>query len=588
MGGRKPAVGMRGGKDDYMGFPFNLRDPRLADIQACICLFLFVIIAGLATDPFFEMGVNDDWSYSQIAVGFAQTGRIAYGGWPASALLIQTPYGALLTKLFGGSFVTHRLGTLFLSGFIPILVYRLGLRFVLPREMAFFGAMTVGLSPLFIPHAVSFMTDSYGCLFLLAAIYTGVKSVAQTRPLTGAALFSLAMLLSFLGGMNRQAVWVTGPAIAGAYCFSTRKHYRHVLWGIALLTIFIGSCGLILSWLKQQPGFRYEMMNRQTLRLRPSELYLVVRAYGRLLLTTVVFAIPALSSGVALIRRRPAQVLLASLAAVAVFAATFWYTGLIFPYLMNVVTQYGLFWPGFFLPGRGPVILPTTVCRLVTAVALGLLFVLFVNWFSTASGVNEKSLRACPFSFRWDEVTTAAILIPVGSVAGYLFVLMGRAKDAGLFDRYSLPILPLLVLGILAVWQSCGLRSPGLAAWAVLILFGIYGVSITHDHFEQLRAQLRAVEMLEEAKVPRERILAGFEDDMWTQVALDGRLGSPGQVPPNSVHMWYLIHTPRIKPLYFLATSNVPHMFSCKFEPVHYSAWLSPRDRQLLILCPDP
>jgi hypothetical protein len=123
------------------------------------------MMAGLATNPFFEMGVNDDWAYSQLAVGLAQTGRIAYRGGETAALLVQVPYGALLTKLFGGSFVTHRLGTLFLCGFIPILVYLLGLRFALQRKMAFFGAMTVGLSPLLMPHAVSFMTDSYGCLF---------------------------------------------------------------------------------------------------------------------------------------------------------------------------------------------------------------------------------------------------------------------------------------------------------------------------------------------------------------------------------------------------------------------------------------
>jgi len=370
------------------------------------------------------------------------------------------------------------------------------------------------------------------------------------------------------------------------------------VWGAALFAL---CCWLVLHWLKQQPDFGYEMLSGQTLAMRPSELYRAFRAYVGLLLTTVVFAMPALFLGVALILRRPVQAVLASLSIAAVFAATFWETALIFPYLDDVVTQFGLFPAGLLLPGRLPVILPATACRLVTAVALGFLIALCVNCLSAARETAGKSFRAGSFSFRWEERTMAAILIPVGSVAGYLFVLIVRAKGSQLYYRYCLPILPLLVLVIIAVWQRCGLRSPGLVAWAVLVVFGVYGVAITHDHFEQVRAQLRAAKILEEAAVPRERILAGFEGDMWTQVALDGGLAHGadplGHVPPN-LHqawylrytlpqVWYLKYTPRIRPLYFLATSSVPHMSSCKFDPVHYFTWFSPHDRQLLILCPE-
>ena len=574
-----------------MNFPFHLKDARAGGLIACACLFLSVILAGLATNPFFEMGVNDDWAYSQFAFSFAQTGQIAYVGGTTTAALIQTPYGALLTKLFGGSFVTHRLGTLFVSGFIPILVYRLGLLFALEREMAFFGAMTVGLSPLFLPHAVSFMTESYGCVFLLAAIYAGVRAVLETAPFRAAAWFSLAMAISFLGGMNRQVVWVTGPPIAVAYCFSKRKQHWQALWGLAFLIAFFGGCWLVLTWLQQQPGFFYEMVGLQILGSGPAELRAVVGGYAALLLTAAVFAIPALSAGVTLTRSRPAEMLPAVLAAGIVFAASYWTSRLIFPYLPNVVTEYGLFRPGLLLPGGLPVILPATIRRLVTAAAVGLSFALLGNWFSTAREAIRKSRQALASCFRGEDATAAAIFIPVGTVAGYLFALLGRAKTSELFDRYSLPILPLLVIGILGAWQNRGVRSPALAAWAILILFGVHGVAITHDHFEQVRAKLRAKKLLETAKTPRERILAGYEDDMLTQVALDGMvyLGPdlPAQAQAVSLHVWYLKMVPRIAPLYFLATSNLRHMSTCGFEPVHYSTWLPPRDRQIWILCPE-
>jgi hypothetical protein len=182
------------------------------------------------------------------------------------------------------------------------------------------------------------------------------------------------------------------------------------------------------------------------------------------------------------------------------------------------------------------------------------------------------------------ELKTAAMLMSAGSIAAYLFVLILRAKKDELYDRYALPMLPFLILGVLALCQKSGLRRPGLAAWMALTLFGVYGVAITHDHFEQMRARLRAVRALREAEVPRESILAGFEDDMWTQVALDGNLA---WLPKSNPPIWYLKSITRIKPSYFLATSGVPHMSACKLPPVNYSTWLSPRNRQIMILCPD-
>jgi hypothetical protein len=395
-----------------------------------ICLFLSVIAAGLATNPFFQSGVNDDWAYSQIAYRFAQTGHISYGGWPASAVLIQTFYGALLTKLFGGSFVPDRLGTLFLSGFIPVLVYRLGLQFGLRRQMALFGAMTFGWCPLFLPHAVSFMTDCYGCLFLLASIYAGMRSLAETNLPRAAALFALAMLLAFIGGMNRQAGWVSGPAIAGGWCIARRKQYPYVLLGATLLGIFCGGCVLVLDWLQRQPDFRFEMLSLQTLTFSQSELSVAARGYGGLILTAIVFAIPALCVGVSLMRR-PWELLVASLTLGVVYALSFRDKLLVFPYLSDVVTEHGLYCPGFVL-GRMPDVLPDFVRRLVTTVAGGLLFMLCSNWLRTARIKQDRSGHA---SHADGKMTAAALLVPVGSMAAYLFVLILRAKKDDIYDR---------------------------------------------------------------------------------------------------------------------------------------------------------
>jgi len=562
-------------------------------LGACICLYLAVIVAGLATNPFFDMGVNDDWSYSRTAMDLARTGHIHYFGWSASAMLAQLPYGALWIKLFGGSFATLRVATLALSGLIPVLTYWLGLECSLERRMAFFGAMTVGLSPLFIPHSVSFMSDSYACLFFLASMLLAMKSIVHRPPVPAAALYALAMLSSLLGGATRQVFWVTAPVIAAAYCFFRRGKSFEKVWGGGVLVAYIACCVFILHWLRQQPNFLYENLNLQMLALSRQGLMNVIHQYGGLILTALVFAIPSLVPAARL--RLPAlDVACAVLVAGVVFAATFWLRALIFPYLNNVVTQYGLYQPGLLLPGALPVILPATFCRAITAAVAGLLFLLFSHGRApAASGVDDAPVTGPTEDSSVHSpragTGTAILFLWTGSTMAYLFAFIGRAKAADLFDRYAMPFLPLLILGILIVLQRNGVPDPGRAAWAMVLLFGVYGVAITHDHFEQMRTQRLALNLLKDARIPRENIVGGMEDDMWTQVDLDGRLiatpDASGADLPVYLHPGYLKLTPRIKPHYLISTSNLPGAAGCKFEPLVYSTWLFPRDRELFVLC---
>src|SRR4051812_9573612 len=83
-----------------------------------LSLFGLIIAAGLATRPFVDLGFNDDWDFTRLAMNFAQRHQIVYSGWSAVALLVQVVYGALLSTLFGGTYTVYRLGTLFVSGFL--------------------------------------------------------------------------------------------------------------------------------------------------------------------------------------------------------------------------------------------------------------------------------------------------------------------------------------------------------------------------------------------------------------------------------------------------------------------------------------
>ncbi|HXJ39245.1 MAG TPA: hypothetical protein VNH18_08190, partial [Bryobacteraceae bacterium] len=92
--------------------------------------------------PFANCAFNDDWSYSHVALQFAQTGRFHYNGWGSPTILFQTLWGAAWIRLFGFSFDVLRAATIpFALGFV-VLVYALGRKVGLTRGLALFAAIT--------------------------------------------------------------------------------------------------------------------------------------------------------------------------------------------------------------------------------------------------------------------------------------------------------------------------------------------------------------------------------------------------------------------------------------------------------------
>src|SRR3954454_9212634 len=124
---------------------------RLYPIICCLVTLFCVLIAY----PFAATGFNDDWSYSQVALKFAETGHLRYNGWGPAMQLFQALWGAGWIRLFGFSFDLLRLVTLpFSLGFVW-LTYALGRKAGLRPDLACFGALVVGTCPLYIPLAAS-------------------------------------------------------------------------------------------------------------------------------------------------------------------------------------------------------------------------------------------------------------------------------------------------------------------------------------------------------------------------------------------------------------------------------------------------
>lgn len=131
--------------------------------QACGAVVVACILCSL---PYAEMGFIDDWSYVKTAFEYARTGHFVYNGWATAMLGWQVPWGALFAKMFGYTFSAVRASMLPVALASVWLFFALLVRFGISRRNAAFGALMLGLSPLFVPLAASYMTDVSGLLGL--------------------------------------------------------------------------------------------------------------------------------------------------------------------------------------------------------------------------------------------------------------------------------------------------------------------------------------------------------------------------------------------------------------------------------------
>lgn len=228
----------------------NHPSPSIRNGFLCTLVFLACY---LASWPFAEMGFVDDWSYAKSAQVFARTGHLVYCGWDTPILGWLIAWGAFFVRLFGFSFTTVKLSTLPVAMATVFFFHSLLVRFGSSSRNAVIGALTLGLSPLFLPLAASYMTDVPGLFIVVLCLYCCRRAVdAQSTAATHAWL-TLAASANVVGGTVRQAVWLGALVMVPATAWFLRKR-RAVLATGALL--WLGSLAAIFAmerWFNRQP-----------------------------------------------------------------------------------------------------------------------------------------------------------------------------------------------------------------------------------------------------------------------------------------------------------------------------------------------
>lgn len=536
----------------------------LCPLGCCAVVLLLVLIAY----PFADAGFNDDWSYAQIALIFAKTGHVHYNGWTWASLVFQTVWGALWIRIFGFSFNVLRAATLpFSLGFVW-LVYALGRKAGLRRELACFGALAVGTSPWYIPLAASFMSDIYGCFFTALCLCAAIRSAESAEGRSAAVWLWVLAISGILGGSDRQIVWAAPVALIPYLLWVRRSDRRFWLQAILAYTVCLTSLAALTVYFMPAYAPLYSIGTQTTGAILRNSL-VTSAGLASLFLASVQMALPCFLcfapfwGDVGRLRRIAGMIGLSGVISFALVCAVGG-TG-IFPFARSVLSEYGVLSRGVDALGYRPVLLAPAIrfALSMLVVFVGLAFCSLVG--HAHAGIARSRL-------------VVFALVP----ALYVPLLIPGTMARHVHDRYMLPLVPILVLVVLLHFQCRGRRIP-LAAWAGLVILAAWGVTATHDYAAALRTRVEVAQCLQRRGVPRSRISAGYEYDGWTELQLSGTIGAPhGSRWNYSNRFWFWNYTRALDPEYVISDSQVENQSSENLLKVGFIAWTPPFRRAVI------
>jgi len=546
----------------------------------------------LASWPFAEMGFVDDWSYVKTAFVFARTGHIVYNGWATAMLGWAIPWAALFIKLFGFSFTAVRLSTLPLAMLSVYLLHASLVRFGITARNAIVGALTLGLSPLFLPLAASYMTD-IACLFcILLCLYLCQRALAAHSDRATILWLACAALTNIAGGTVRQIAWLGTLVMVPSTAWVLRrragvKRTACLLWIGSVLSVL--AC---MRWFERQPYALPEKIAQGP--VTGTMLGHMLAELLKVLLCLALVTFPILAAWIPILRSlnrsaltRIACILVAMGAASIVLGNRGSLEHRIMPWLGHVIGTLSIFSSTGEMLGSRPV-------TLTLPMRVGLSLVVMAAMLTLVEQMLAKPRRRN--GSRAASLHEALWILGPFAIS-YVVFLLPRALYSVVYDRYLLGLMPLAVIMLLLVHQRWVAEQLPAVTVAALSLFALYAIAGTHDWFALNRARAAGVAQIHASGVPATSIQGGFDYDGWTQIEAAGYINDVRlRTPANSYHvnlsplqlseqcrLNFAEYTPAIHPKYFVVFEPMTCLAPSKYPPVTYRTWLPPFQRMIYI-----
>ncbi|MGD0461775.1 MAG: phospholipid carrier-dependent glycosyltransferase [Tepidisphaeraceae bacterium] len=546
---------------------------------ACLCGGI-VLAAFLVVNPFAPMPFDDDWSYAFSVRELLRNGHLVYNGWSAPLIITHVCWAALFAKIFGYSFVVLRFSTLPLVMGCGFLAYLLARSADLPPAWAFFFFLLLCLSPLFLPLALSFMTDAPALFYTLLCLYAFVRTAQSQRAPICCAWLAGGIVFGIIGGMGRQTVWVV-PLSVVPYLLLRRRRQAWFLAAAAVgWMLVVADICFSLRWFDRQPWVYLDppilLGLRQSLRQPGIAFNNLVMVCFTTVMLVLPAALPFASASMARLWR------LRNTWRGALTAVTICLLSLgialhpsfgMAPWLFNVISVHGVI-GNLELSGHRPVALPLPARGCISALVLASCYFLLARIieFAFEPGACLARMRG----FFAQPSPALPILAIFGSVYFALMFLRSGQEDI-VFDRYCLPLIPCLAIPLLRLYK------PRAIAWSLLAIYIAYGLASTQDNLALAAARRAAVNRLEAAGVPSTEIAAGFEYDFYTQLEQAGHVNRYGiRNPPNAFNE-FQGYTPALKCRYRVEYAPDADTLPSPFGSIDYASWLPPFHRRVFI-----
>ncbi len=533
---------------------------------------LVVVAFVLACRANVEMGYIDDWSMARTARIFAQTGHFVYNGWAAMPEGWQIVWAAPFIKLFGFSYTVVRFCLLPIVFLTIYLFQQCLVRFGLTELNASFGALTLGLSPFFLPVASSFMTDIPSLMVLILCLFQCQRAIAAATGRGTIFWLMVAAFTNLVGGTVRQTAWLGVLLIVPSVGWMLRRR-RGVTVAAFSATAVSGVCIFaFLHWYAAQP---YSVPEKFFIFSISGQV--LVHLFGQFLnmfLFLLIASLPILAAflhAMGRLSRRIFWSIYFSLAAFVLLASVaIRKSGL----LGIVAASYGIHW--------------TLAAEAIFLGAMALVFA----WIRRSAGGEQLRDNNGPVS----KASYSDVLWLLGPYTlCYLVLLIPRGATGSLLDRYVLGLAPLPIVCLLKIYQDrIGTVIPKMA-FAVLAMVAFFGVGKADKRYAENRARLKAVSVLLARNIPRTAIYNGFEYDCETQLDTTGYVNEPKlEVPASAYHpntptvpfpaaALDPSLSPSVVPEYYLVPSPEPFLVPTKYPPTNYRTLLPPFDRHIYI-----
>lgn len=561
----------------------------------CGCLVILAVRCAL---PLAEMGFCDDFSYVKTALVYAQTGHLVYNGGATAMLGWQIPWGALFIRLFGFSFATARWSTLVTALATEWLFFLVLIRFGISRRNAYFGTLLLGLSPVFIPLAASFVTDISSLFVIVLCIYLCRRAVDASTDSAAIGWLVAAAATNVAGGTVRQIAWLGALVMVPSTAWFLRKRRGVLVAGLVFWCLSVASIFALMQWWQHQP---YSLPETILPKQRVSLPFFVARTTADLIkeylcLSLLIF--PLLAAWL----RRVKSFRPRALAAILAFTLAFQFFSLrtargfhMLPWMRDVLSNLGLNYEFSWALGSNPVIINDATRFVLSYIIMAVAVLFLVDLFANRL-VTKEAQPPAPSKPIAASLQDPAFWILVPFTVSYLALLIPRGLWAGLLDRYLLCLLPFAIIGLLKLYQQrFSLPLPAIS-YALLAAMAVFSIGGTHDWFALDRARLQAASILHASGVPDTEIQVGLDYDGWTQFAhsptiVDPRIRVPSVVyhpgplpnlaPECILFSW--TQTPVVDPKYFVVISPMSCLAPSHFVPVSYHAWLPPFQRTIYI-----